>query len=66
MKKTMEQKVSMKELLLYEMPTFAEFIPIGWLQDIIAMHLAWKVNRKYNRYVRRLKLAEKYGTGVSL
>jgi len=41
------------ELLRYELPTWAEFVNIGWLQGLIAMWLARKVKRKYRRYIMR-------------
>jgi len=43
-----------KELIIYEMPSIAEFISIGWIQTIVAKYVAWKVNRKMARYAGRL------------
>lgn len=40
-------------LLIYELPTMAEFISVGWMQQIIANHLAHKINRKMKRYNNR-------------
>lgn len=48
--------MSIKELLLYEMPTIGEYISIKWIQDIIARYLAWNTQRKYDRYLRRKRL----------
>jgi hypothetical protein len=42
-----------KEILKYEAPFIAEFISIGWMQDVIARYIAWKVNRKWKRYLYR-------------
>ena len=43
-----------EELLVYEMPTIAEFISFEWGQTIIAKYTAWKINRKWKRYQVRL------------
>jgi len=54
-----------KDLIGYEMPTVAEFISFNWGQEIIARYIAWKVNRKYKRYMKRLARArffqDRYG-----
>lgn len=44
-----------EELLVYEMPAIAEFVSIGWMQTIIAKYVAWKVNRKVERYNYRAR-----------
>lgn len=53
-----------EELLLYECPTIGEFIPAGWISRLISKYLAWKINRKWKRYQRRLELKRKYGNNV--
>jgi hypothetical protein len=45
------------ELLLYDLPPWAEYVRIGWLQTIIGRALAWHVLRKWTRYQRRLAWA---------
>lgn len=42
-----------EELLEYEMPTWVEFVSIGWMQTIIGRCIARKVNRKIARWNRR-------------
>lgn len=42
-----------KDLLLYELPTISEFVSVGWIQEVFAMYTAWKVNRKWKRYLYR-------------
>lgn len=41
------------EILMYEIPWYAEYVSWGWLQNIISKRVADKVNRKYARYERR-------------
>lgn len=43
-----------EELIKYELPTIAEFVSIGWLQNIIAWYYAKKINRKWARYQKRI------------
>ncbi len=50
-----------KELLLYEAPTISEFISVGFLQTLTARYIAFKVNRKWERYQKRLRRAEFLG-----
>ncbi len=42
-----------EELLKYEMPSIAEFVSVGFLQTILARYTAWKINKKWARYVAR-------------
>ena len=49
-----------EELCLYELPTWAEFVGIGWIGDLIAKWLAWTVNRKLRRYERRLEMRKRF------
>jgi hypothetical protein len=44
---------SLTELIAYELPWYADFVSIGWLQDIIARRVARKVRRKFGRYLLR-------------
>ena len=44
-----------EDLTIYEVPSIAEHISISWVQDIIARYTAWRVNTKWNRYVRTLE-----------
>jgi len=43
-----------EDLLIYESPSISEFVSIGFFQDIIAGYLAWKINRKWRRYDKRI------------
>ncbi len=47
-----------EDLVLYEMPTIAEFVSIGWMQTIIVHYIAWKVNRKIRRWNKRIEREE--------
>lgn len=47
------ERKQLKELILYELPFFAEYISIGFIQNIIAWYIAKKVQRKYNKYLLR-------------
>jgi len=47
-------KVIIEDLVRYETPVIAEFISTGWIQDILAKHLARKVSRKIARYNKRI------------
>jgi len=42
-----------RELVIYESPLIAEFISIGWIQNIVAYFIARKVSRKMRRYNKR-------------
>ena len=44
-----------EDLTVYEVPSIAEYVSNSFLQDIIARYTAWRVNTKWNRYVRRLE-----------
>ena len=46
-----------EELLIYEMPTIAEFIGNKFLQSIIAKIVAKKINKKMKRYNKRMDRA---------
>jgi len=48
-----------EEIILYEAPALSEYIGVGWMQDILARYLSWKVTRKWNRYTKRLERAER-------
>ncbi len=54
-------------VLEYEITSspIASWIGWEWGQDLCARYFAWKVNRKYNRYLKSLRikreLIEKYG-----
>jgi hypothetical protein len=41
------------ELLKYEMPSIGEYTINNFIQEIIARYLAWKINRKWKRYIIR-------------
>jgi hypothetical protein len=47
-----------EELIKYELPSFAEFISIGWMQTILGWYYGRKVRRKIRRYNKRLKREE--------
>ena len=40
-------------IILYDTPTIAEFIGFKWGQTLVSRYLAWKVNRKLDRYIKR-------------
>jgi len=46
-----------EDLLWYEAPAITEKISIDWIQNIMARYIAWKINRKWERYQKRLKRA---------
>lgn len=46
------------ELIIYELPSWAELCSIGWVQSLIAFWYARKVNRKFIRYQKRLARAK--------
>lgn len=50
--------MKIEDLLIYESPTISERLDYKWMQDIMSKYLAWKVNRKWKRYQRRIKTAE--------
>ena len=51
-----------KEMLLkYELPSIAEYCSVDWIQEIIARYTAMKINRKWARYQKRLRI-EKFIT----
>lgn len=47
-----------EELAIYETPLIAEFISNKFLQNIMARYIAWKVNKKWERLVKRNERAE--------
>ena len=47
-------KMEKLDLGMYEAPSIAENISIGWMQELMARYIAWKVNRKWKRYEVRL------------
>lgn len=59
MKQTFK-KISAQDLLFYEMPSCAEYTNIGFIQELIAKYTAWKINRKYERYITRLERARMF------
>jgi len=50
--------IAKQELLEYEAPWYSEWISWDWLQTVIAKRLAKKINKKYERYLYRLKRNE--------
>ncbi|HLD98230.1 MAG TPA: hypothetical protein VI815_02810 [Candidatus Nanoarchaeia archaeon] len=50
---TQEQKEQVSEFLLYEIASspFASFIGLHYFQNITAIYFAWKVKRKFNKYL---------------
>lgn len=49
-----------QEILYYEVAAcwWAEWMSLPFLQEIAAKYFAWKVNRKYDRYLKMLKRKE--------
>ena len=49
--------LSMQEVLNYEIHShwLASWIGFEWGQDLMARYFAWKVRRKYNRYIISLE-----------
>jgi len=48
-------KIKIDDLLTYEMPSIAEYIPFSWGQEIVAWYIARRVNRKMRRYNKRIE-----------
>lgn len=46
-----------KDLLLYEMPRFADYMAAPWLQDLIGRYLARKTIKKSERFIVRKQKA---------
>lgn len=46
-------------IILYEMPSFADYVSFSWMQDLVARYIAKTVNRKMRRYEKRIALHEK-------
>jgi len=44
-----------QELCQYEAPSITEYISNDFLQGVIAKYIAFKVNRKWQRYQKRLQ-----------
>jgi len=42
-----------EDLVLYEAPSITEYLSIGWMQTLCAKYIAWKVNRKLDRFEKR-------------
>jgi hypothetical protein len=51
-------KLKKEDLLFYEAPTITEFLSFRFLQDVMARYIAWKINRKWRRYEKRLAREE--------
>lgn len=47
-----------EDLIIYEYPWYAGYVSWNWLQEIIAIRLARKVERKHKRYLYRVKMHE--------
>jgi len=46
------------ELTFYELPAIASYISIWWIQDLVARYVAYKVNTKYARMIKRIEDAK--------
>lgn len=44
-----------EKLLKYELPSVAEYVSVGWVQEIIAWYTARRINFKVARYNKRIK-----------
>ena len=42
------------DLAIYEMPEWFSYISWNWAQELAGKYIAWIVNRKYARYLRRI------------
>lgn len=49
-----------EDILMYELPTIAEYIWFDWGQELMARYIAWVTNRKLERYERRLLMRTFY------
>lgn len=51
------RRLSMQEILRYEIHShwLARWIGFEWGQDLMGKYFAWKVRRKYNRYLVSLE-----------
>lgn len=65
MKQTFK-KIQPKDLLFYEMPSCAEYTNIGFIQEMIARYTAWKINRKYERYLTRLERTQMFSKEITI
>lgn len=54
-----------KELLLYEIASswWACYISWNWVQELAAKYFVWKVERKYNRWLKHNQWKEKVSKG---
>jgi hypothetical protein len=56
-------QVSIHTLAHYEIcgAWWPAFVSWGPLQNLVASYFAWKVKRKYRRYLQHLEMTEKFG-----
>lgn len=57
--------MTVKELVKYDMPTYYEFVPFNWMQEILAKRLAKRVCRKIKRYDARVAMIVRLKGNVS-
>lgn len=59
-------RLSMQEVLNYEIHShwLAGWIDCEWGQDLMAKYFAWKVRRKYNRYLISLEERKRVLNGL--
>ena len=50
-----KKKLELENLLVYECPEIAKYVPFSWIQNIVAELLARRVNRKIIRFNKRIK-----------
>lgn len=53
--------VTIREILDYEIMAswWTQFISWEWAQNIVAKYFAWKVQRKYGRYVKFVEMRQR-------
>ena len=59
-------RLSMQEILNYEIHShwLASWIGFEWGQDLMGKYFAWKVRRKYNRYLVSLEERKRVLNGL--
>lgn len=59
-------RLSMQEVLNYEIHShwLASWIGFEWGQELLGTYFAWKVRRKYNRYLVSLEERKRFLNGL--
>lgn len=57
----MREKIVIRDLLVYESPSIAEWVSINWMQEAIGWFLARRIESKIKRYNRRKTMMKVFG-----